>query len=80
MSAGSSGCYVTPESEQTVQVGSTKARKLEEKLRASSSSTQITGMKETTVEEVNAYFLKYMQQVYAVFKGLEEEVSSTPNH
>jgi len=36
-------------------------------------------VKETTVEEANAYFFKYLQQVYAVFKGLEEEVSSTPN-
>jgi len=39
MGAGASACYVTPESGQAVQVGSMKARMLEEKLRASSNST-----------------------------------------
>jgi len=56
--------------------GITTAGSLEKKLLASSSSSQ---QEVATTEESNARFLKHLQQVYNLSKGLDEEVAAAPN-
>jgi len=61
---------------RTQSQGPTAAGNLEKKLKASSSSSH---HEEVSMEEANARFLKHLQQVYSLSKGLEEEVTAAPN-
>lgn len=61
---------------RTQSQGPTAAGSLEKKLKASSSSSH---HEEVPMEEANARFLKHLQQVYSLSKGLEEEVTAAPN-
>lgn len=61
---------------RTQSQGPTAAGSLEKKLKASSSSSH---QEEVPMEEANARFLKHLQQVYSLSKGLEEEVTAAPN-
>lgn len=56
--------------------GATTAGSLEKKLKASSSPSQ---QEEVSMEEANARFIKHLQQVYNLSKGLDEEVTAAPN-